>query len=449
MTTEKVNSVVNPHSQFHDIFIDNFLSNENTLYLVIGTDSGEIPQKLLNIEIPDGTRYLFIEPDNIYKNISQRHSLVAHEKISITPLSEWFEAATKLDIAHYLYANNVKLIRSVTSINENETEYNAAQTEISDSVEKYHKELKESTLQLDFHRTTLLNTVDNILEASFLQGKGKGTALVVGAGPSLDKFSEWIKENQSRLTIIAASRLYPLLKSMGIRPTILVSVDPFPYNYEQSKALLEDTSIPLFHSNHVSPKLISQHTGNRYYMGYRFPWKTDNNKENIISAPPTVVHSAIHLAISSGFEQIILAGVDLCNSPTGKTHANAEVNEGYLRNTHSVETYSGKRAEAFFSFTLGIKKLEEQAKLYSGKIYNLNVDAAKVDGISFNASPKLPENKQPIVFNQKISRDQIHQHLLMVQKEFKKAEKKYLQIQEQSQKALQLNLDPRKNLDLI
>jgi len=448
MDTEKQENPPVFTSEVISTYINTFLQEVSTLYIVIGTDSGELPLQLDNNNIPDGTCYLFIEAESEYSEITQHLKVIRNPNIVVAPFSNWYEIASGLDIKQYLYANNLNILRALSSINYKSDEYSLIQHNLSEEIRQLTKELRSETQQIYFHEKIIENAVDNIFPVQNIAQKANGTAIVLGAGPSLDDLLPWISSNQDKLTIIAVSRIYRQLKASNISPDILVSVDPLPVNYEQSKSILNETKALFIHSNHVSPQLLSQWKGNAYFMGNRFPWESKHNIENINTATPTVSHSGVNIAISLGFEQILLAGIDLCLSSSGKTHSNSEFSVKYSEeDTFNVETYAGDIRETTFAFNLGIKKLEELVQNYPGEIFNLSVNAAKVDGIEFIQSPQLKHDKCSLHSDDKTTIKLRSQHLKMVNAELIAAQKQYNEILKLCKKAIDLNLAPEKILD--
>lgn len=69
-------------------------------------------------------------------------------------------------------------------------------------------------------------------------------AIVVGAGPSLDKNMIWLREAQDKAIIIAVDTIFSSLMKAGINPTVVVTLDPqadvarFLDNVDSSRKLL-------------------------------------------------------------------------------------------------------------------------------------------------------------------------------------------------------------------
>ena len=82
-------SKVSADAIFDAEFKQNIFS-ENSLYIIIGTDSGLLPKYISQQGIPSGTRYIFIEPDDILTELHQHHLLNSlPTEIVCTTYSQW------------------------------------------------------------------------------------------------------------------------------------------------------------------------------------------------------------------------------------------------------------------------------------------------------------------------------------------------------------------------
>lgn len=420
-------------------YIEQYLQCESTLYIIFGTDLGIFPTILENYPCPDGTRYIFIELDEIFELSVKNVPETANSPVYIVGTNDWYNVAQALDLDSYLHTESVKLFKSLNAATNNAGIYAAMIQKTHETLTFRANELRSQTIQDVYQKNTLLNAVDNIYPAKMLEDTASGTALVIGAGPSLDDHLQWIHDNQHRFTVIAASRLWQALSFEGINVDIVVSSDPMEANYEQSKAMLAARDIIFVQTNHVNPRLLAQWHGPSFFLEDRFPWTTENNPENIDAAGPSVVHDAIHIATKMGFEQILLCGVDLCFPDKGRSHSITQ--SGNIRQNMEivVETYSGEIAKTDFGMRLGIKTLGEIAKGFDGHIYNLSDQSAMVEGVLFNPSPKLPDTKCRLPSYAQPTKSEIQSHIDMVDAELYEAKAKYSEIQLLCQQAIALN----------
>jgi hypothetical protein len=136
------------------------------------------------------------------------------------------------------------------------------------------------------------------------------------------------------------------------------------------------------------------------YLGQRLPWKSALNGDNINSVGPTVTNTAINVAHGFGFKRIILAGLDLCFTREGITHASGSNEQlaGPRFNLTSlqVETYDGFMAPTSCDFVQAIQTLGIQAKQLKEqgcRLINVSGQAAKVEDVEYIPLSELALDK--------------------------------------------------------
>ncbi len=428
--------------------ITEYLSEESKLYIIIGSDAGIFPNTLENFQLPDGSRYLFVETNERFQEAAENIIDNGPSPVYLANEDTWQNTLHALEIERYIYTEKMLILKSAIASTVLKDYYNPLYESINNQITTLYKKLKTETNQDSFLKNKLLNLVDNIQPASLLRNNGEGTALVLGAGPSLDEKIEWIKDNRSRLTIIAVSRIYQLLQQNKIKPDIIVSVDPQDINYEQGRSMLSEKESIFVHSNYVSPRLIAQWPGPSLYMDNLYPWEhKDNIEDNIKVADPTVSHSAIQLAMDMGYEQILLLGIDLCFKESESSHAGSidEANKD-IDNT-LVQTYQGEMAKTSFFMKLGIEYMEDIIKGYNGKIYNLSKDAAIVNGISFIKPPTLANIIPKKLAIEIPTNKQRQEHIKKIKNEISTAQIKINEFKKSCKEALNLNILPNSNIN--
>lgn len=155
-------------------------------------------------------------------------------------------------------------------------------------------------------------------------------ALVVAAGPSLNKNIDQIREARDRFWIIAVdTALKPLLKS-GLQPDLVVAVDPYPANYAKFEGLEPEilAEVPLVFSPLVLPD-IPRDFKYRFVFGepIRFCQWGMSLRPPAAELPRgfTVSHHAFYLARKMGADPIVFAGLDLAFGPDGDHAKNSAI----------------------------------------------------------------------------------------------------------------------------
>ncbi len=389
------------------------LEQDNSFYIVLGTDSGLLLEYILQQESPDDTRYLFIELPHVLMHLENKFDLAdLPEHVDICAIEQWQEKATEFGIELYLYKDNCQYIKSLAAIDSYLPAYNSAILSFEQDFQSLRFFTRATLVVSPFMDTQLKNICENSTPARILKDQFKTeTCVLLAGGPSLDESIEWLKSNQKHVVIMAVSRIAKKLLQVGIVPNIVVSVDPFEISFDVSKELLLFPNSVLFiHSNNVTPLLLGQWPGKNVYMDRRYPWVVDGDEKNLMSCGPTVTNTALKAAIDMGFNNILLSGVDLCFSEKGVTHASGS-NEAKIGPTLGqsgkwVETYSGNTVETLIVFEQAAKGLATEASRASKQatnIYNLSPNAAKVENITHIPTSALTFTDEACQFNEKIN----------------------------------------------
>src|SRR5690606_28780528 len=96
-----------------------------------------------------------------------------------------------------------------------------------------------------------------------MQGK---PAIIVSAGPSLDRNLHLLKQAQNRAMIVAVGTVARLLHSNGIQPSVVMSFDGWEANYKHHFRNLELSNTPLIYDLAVHYKVVSEYRGPRVLM---------------------------------------------------------------------------------------------------------------------------------------------------------------------------------------
>jgi len=420
---------------FNDSLLD-----EETIYIILGTDSGLLIKYLLTQELSENSRYVFVElPSFIEKIKAEIPDINEHQSIELTTVDKWKEVAELFEISIYIYKNKVKYTKSIAALDSFIPEYHQLNSQAVKELEILFFFTRALVGVSPFMSKQLMNITENRFPSSLLNGLFKEkTCVILGGGPSLDDDIEWIKHNRENLVVIAVSRIAKSLIAHQLTPHIIVSVDPYDVSFDVSKELLTLPKEVLFlHANCVNPPLAAQWHGKSAYIGARFPWADPLDESCNKMAGPTVTNAALQEAIMMGFENILLTGVDLCYSKTGVSHASGS-NEAKVGPTLGqpgvwVETYAGNKAETQIAFDNAVSALSGQAKEANElgiSVYNLSENAAKVENIDYIPSSALSfdneQNNTLEIINQAIpsytqdqSRQDANQLITKLQKRLK------------------------------
>ena len=425
--------------------------------IIIGTDSGIYPKFIVKNGVPTGSRYLFIELSEVLDTLMRDGQMEnLPPEISIITLDGWAEQATKHQFSEYVFLDSVYCHGSVASSDAHLFEYRSLSWTLNLELKEKIHQIQSTSCTIYFILRQLENLTENRINFSqSLVGAFSGrTAIILAGGPSLQDALPWVKENRDRVLIIAVSRISRILIAEGIVPHIVVTVDPQKISFEVSREMLDMAGAPeaplLITSFHASPLLASQWLGKSVFAGPLFPWKTALNVDKLDYFGPTVGNYALSIAMHLGLQTIILAGIDLCFTPQGQTHA-AGSNESIMgpklgQVSPRIETYGGQHTDTSQGYAEALQVLGIQARIAVERglqIYNCSPGAAKVSLIDFKSLDEVKlsaDSTTPaeILANQvpeSTSKERLA-HYRRVKKELSRARLKFQEILNLSREAL-------------
>lgn len=375
-----------PADQLFAKYLDPNLFNPDCLHIMVGSDSGLLIDFIQRQPPPPGSSYLFIEPEPVLSAVqSLAPGIQGAGNMALCAPENWVSAAVPLQLETYILKKSVLIHPCLSSKRAAQTLYQPIIDRIFQELDQTAYSVKEPLSAGEKIDANLANLSENRVPLQNLYDHFPGrSAIVLGAGPSLDHHLEWIRQHRDRLYIIAASRLCKRLQEEDLPPDMVVSVDWQEINYEQSKGLLDlPTDTLLVHSSQVSPQLVAQWPGPHVFMGKRLPWMSAlNDPDNDYTGGPTVSNGALYIGGKMGFTTILLSGVDLCTPDGSSSHAGGLFLDKNNSFTNRVETYNGCAAKTNNHMLHAAQILSAQAREIKGaKVINLSGAAVKLDGI--------------------------------------------------------------------
>jgi hypothetical protein len=146
--------------------------------------------------------------------------------------------------------------------------------------------------------------------------------VIVSAGPSLTDALPFLLAMQDRALLVATAPTVPVLLSHGIRPDLVVAVDPFPENLAHF-VTWDGTDIPLVYYQKVFRGILERYQGPVCAFSMRdeqpLPLKADSRPSPFFPGG-SVAFSALQLAHHMGGSPIVFVGQDFAFAD-GRTHA--------------------------------------------------------------------------------------------------------------------------------
>lgn len=370
------------------------LHAEDCLYVLIGSDSGELIRFLATAyPQPRGTRWIVIEPRDIYDLVITKPGIeqFLDEFIQLIPFEEWEQTAELLQINAYFRIDGVRLDRSLGALDTVDPAYVELIAYFDNQLTARRFEAQINDIA-PFIKEHALSAVNFDGPATKLRGLFEGKQCVVLAGgPSLDEHIEWLKSRRDGLFIIAVSRISGRLLEVGLIPDVVTHLDPKEKMLSTTRQMHDfPGSVLLVTGNHPYSGLANRWPHIHLCIGPLVPWlDTTLNAEITAHAKgPTVTHMSVQLANIMGFEEVIFAGLDLCHSESGHTHASgsdeANVGPTYESGMIPVETNRGTKAWTTPVFFSGIKGLELLAQSMPHiQFVNISEQAAAIAGVDY------------------------------------------------------------------
>lgn len=249
-------------SQYRNKFAKQ-LTAEDTLYIFTGMDSGLLANYILSMELPAGSRFIFVELPEVLSllNIDLPDSLKS--KLWITTEAELPEILKQAGNDICIAKGQYRHYHSMAAAAETLPEYILLKSAIAQALDHERFNQGVNYNQKEFVQRQLENVCDNHSPAEILRGHFEGeTAIIVAGGPSMDLQLDWLKANQQRMTIFAVSRIAAKLINHGIKPDIVVTVDPQAFSFDVSREMMQyPEDFLLVHSYHAHPWIVGQWAG--------------------------------------------------------------------------------------------------------------------------------------------------------------------------------------------
>jgi len=194
-------------------------------------------------------------------------------------------------------------------------------------------------------------------------------AIIVGAGPSLEKNVALLKEVRDRAVIIAVDRALGLLLPLGITPHLVPSIDFSEINYNEKYAPLQvEEKLFMVFSQTMHHKITKTFWGPKFVMHMAgslsnilsYYW----GDKGSVSAGLHVGHLAFTLANAMGCNPIIMVGMDLAYTED-KIHAQELETSapGYTPSERfAVEGIFGEKIKSDAAFKTFVLNLNEALK---------------------------------------------------------------------------------------
>lgn len=324
--------------------------DENSFYLVTGIGAGFFIKKLS--EKYPNSKIVAIENSQDDIDFLEKHFQIISElkmnNVIITTTENLYNSLLQNYIPS-IYPS-FKLIEYRSWILENQDIFEKIQNITSEALKNIAQDF---STQAHFGKIWQRNIINNLKQISsdteIIFPKEK-IAVVVAAGPSLDKKIAWIKENREKIFIFATDTAYKTLQKEQIFSDAVISIDGQNISYHHFLRKINDKTIFIFDlcGNSSCIRKIKKNGNNIIFTTTGHPLitfaeQTQNTDYNFIFANAgtgTVTISALDFASKVGFNEIIVIGADF-SFPNKKPYAKGtyleDIYMSYNNRTTTIE----------------------------------------------------------------------------------------------------------------
>lgn len=253
-----------------------------------------------------------------------------------------------------------------------------------DYFDKIHKVLLDAarnaaaniTTVKHFGRVSLLNAIKNFSESilspgvNVLYDKFKNIpAIIVSAGPSLDKNIHLLKKVKDKALILSTDTALKILEKHGIEADFVFTID----FKEKSRLHFQDIKNydpAIIFAAEASNASLEVYKGRRFVAGSNKPFPRWLNKiskdKGIVATGMSVAHFIFNLAVKFGCEPLIFVGQDL-SFTDGVTHAQGTTSREELKDLYRsneekflglTSSISGQEVETNFPMYVYLRHFE-------------------------------------------------------------------------------------------
>ncbi len=287
------------------LFADQYYSIDNDSYIVFGLGLGYHIKALLDLD--DGITINIIEPDiNVictalyWMDLSWIYS---NPRVHLNYDPNYTKLSKLLDANFQLIIHNP----SLRHISNPEAKVQLENFFIRDSGKR--------NMKIQFQNNYRDNVRNCIRYVDEIENQIKGkNAIIVAAGPSLDKNVELLRNKPDNTVIVAVGTVFSKLISIDILPDYVIFLDAQPRMYQQIRGL-ENCKVPIICASTACKTIAQKYQGEKYLIcqyGYSRAEEYAKAKGyQLYQTGGSVTTIALDMCIRLGCQEIAFVGLDL------------------------------------------------------------------------------------------------------------------------------------------
>lgn len=225
-----------------------------------------------------------------------------------------------------------------------------------------------------FDKLWAYNIASNVAKISTYYGVNKFfdkykniPAVIVSAGPSLEKNIRKLKEIKNKALIIAVDTAIKPLFSHNISPHFVITIDPQKKNSKYFRNVNFKESVLIAESS-VDKEAIDSFNGAIYFINSIFPlakyFMEELGDRGDITTGGSVSTAAYDFAIRIGANPIIMVGLDL-SFPNYQTHIKGSYHEeNFFTEIYKLDSYDSRIYKVLIA-----GNLREEKNIYNEKVW--------------------------------------------------------------------------------
>jgi len=307
--------------------LGNERGNKQTVWIILGFALGYTVRELLD-NVSEEITIIVIEPNEELLNYQMQYeqNMELKEKDNIHFLYGEINGEFREKLSNYIPTkeiNNIKIICMSTYLEFYFEYFEQIKTVIQHTL--CFRVIDMNTIR-KYNKLFTSNVIKNryAIEKSYRLDKLRGIcqgipALIVSAGPSLQKNIQYIKDFKG-IILVGNRTLAPVLEQ-GVKPDFMVVADPKDAVFDTTRGTMQ-ADIPLISNDNANNKLVEEHQGKKYFI------QTNANSQELlgvegiakVSMGGSVATLCASVAQYIGCDPIVLIGQD-CAYTDMKIHA--------------------------------------------------------------------------------------------------------------------------------
>lgn len=384
-----------------DKYISNYDIKNKDVVIILGFGFSYYVQSILK-ELREDTKIFIIEHNlEVLKKCFEKIELsdiLSNDKVYIYHTSQTFEFNYDIEAAF-----KIGIVPEYEIIN-HKIEYFFYENDYIKFVEVFKNEISNILMNTStifefskmWHRNSYINMIhfSNSIGINKIKNNYKEVpAIIVSAGPSLDKNIKYLKWVKNKAIIIAVGTSLKKLLNENIIPDFIMALDGGEPNWEHFKNM-DYSKIPLIYEPMVHPNILKYHKGKKLvFVSQNIVGSWGEHifgEKGFLKMGGSVALSCYDFAVYIGANPIILMGQDLAYTG-GRTHVSGstyekdiakenkqDIHQLYLKDIYGDDILSDRK---FFSFKMYFERFisGDKKRIPDLKVIDCTEGGAKID----------------------------------------------------------------------